>query len=438
MAVLIPKLIHRIWIGGEIPPEFVAFGRDWERNHPGWTVKLWTEADLWPLRNQRIWDAAPSLTSSGLVPRMRSDIWRLEILARYGGLYVDTDFVSVQSIEQIIDGLDCFAAEEMPGLIANGLMGATAGHPFIERLISELSRSVERRQNLPPWRTTGPEFLTRTDRAMPGYLALLPTPLVYPYHHSQLKPDGTPPPIGPEVICHHVWASVRRSVSVIVPFRAGCPWREASKEWTAQYWAQYFPSWQIVYCTDDGAGAWSKAQAIRNGVRQSYGDVLVIADADTIVTDISSPVALVGSGHSRWAVPHTMVYRLSQGATEATLSGSDPRAMRHDLHERHYGLAGGGMLVVHRDTLEACPPDPRFRGWGGEDEALGLALRTLHGPEHRGTADLIHLWHPLAQRKARDHGNDDNQSLVIRYRQAAKLRPQMAALVAEHSEAHHG
>lgn len=91
------------------------------------------------------------------------------------------------------------------------------------------------------------------------------------------------------------------------------------------------------------------------------------------------------------------------------------------------------MLVARREALEACPPDPRFRGWGGEDEALGLALRSLHGPEHRGSSDLLHLWHPPAPRPSRQEGNAENMALVMRYRQASKLRPQMAALVAEHA-----
>lgn len=418
-----------------MPDEFVEFGRTWERNHPGWQVKLWTEADLWQLRNQIVYDHAPLLTSSGLVPRMRSDIWRLEILHRFGGLYVDTDFVSVQSIEPLIEGLDCFAAEEQPGLIANGLMGATPGHRFIDRLITDLPHSVEKRRGMPPWRTTGPEFLTRTSRSMPG-LALLPRELVYPYHHSELLPDGSPPPIPEGTICHHVWASVRRSVSVIVPYRSnGCAWRDASHRWMLEYWRRFFPSWQVVICSDDGQGAWSKSQAIRNGVRESFGDMLVIADSDSLVTDVSTSIAHIASGRSRWAVPHFGVLRLSESATRAVLSGVDPRSVRHQTTERHYGLAGGGVVVVNRETFEACPPDPRFRGWGGEDEAWGLALRSLHGDEFRGRADLIHLWHPPAARKARDHGNDENMALVHRYRQAAKLRPQMAALVAEHSEA---
>lgn len=417
-----------------MPSEFDVFGQGWAANHPGWEMRLWTEDNIPPLRNQGLFDAAPSMMPSGQVPRFRSDLIRLEILHRYGGLYVDTDFVSCKPIDGLIDGLDLFAAEEKPGLIANGLIGSIPGHPFIEAMIRGAAESVRKRPGLMPWQTVGPEHLTRTAAARPGELALLPTALVYPYHHTQLDRNGEPPPLSPDVVCHHVWASIRRSVSIIVPYRPGCPYREQNWRWVRQFLSEFFPAWQIVEADEPG-DPFSKAQAIRDGVARSFGDVLVISDADLIVTDLRGPVSQVARKHARWAVPHTNVHRLTWDATKQILQGADPRALAKQTQERIYrGLIGGGMVVIDREAFEACPPDPRFRGWGGEDEAWGIALRSTYGEPYRHPGALLHLWHPPAPRMARTRGNDNNEALVARYRAAAKNRRQMSALMAEHME----
>lgn len=434
MAVRIPRIIHRVWLGGDMPPEFVEFGDTWQEHHPDWEMRLWTEDNLPRLRNQELFDAAPRMHSSSMVPRFRSDLARLELLAEYGGLYVDTDFVCLRSIEPIIDGLDLFAAEEKPGLIANGLIGATPGHPFILDMIAGIPGAVRRRPSALPWRQVGPQYLTDMARRSPGVLSLIPRELVYPYHHTQLLPDGSPPPIADDVVCHHVWASIRRSVSVIIPFRAGDPYREQNRDWVVEFYRTFYPSWQVVV-VDEPGDPFSKAAAIRAGVDQSFGDVLVIADADLIVTHLRSAVGAVAQGRAKWAIPHTNVHRLAWDATKQILRGADPRDFAQRTAERIYrGLIGGGILVIDRDAFMGCPPDPRFRGWGGEDEAWGLALQTLVGEPWRGSAQLLHLWHPPAARMARLRGNDHNESLVLRYRQASKNQRQMTDLVAEHRE----
>ena len=66
--------------------------------------------------------------------------------------------------------------------------------------------------------------------------------------------------------------------------------------------------------------------------------------------------------------------------------------------------------------------DDRFHGWGGEDFALGCALRSLSGQyAHKLAGTLRHLWHPPAP----SNGGllpDDNFALANRYR-AAKFDP---------------
>lgn len=425
MPLRIPRILHRIWLGPPMPPEFEAYGARWQELNPDWEVRLWTEADLPRLANQDVYDRAGSLTTSALAWRMRSDIARYELLHAHGGLYVDTDFEPLKPIEPLIDDMLVFAGEERRGLVANGFLGAVKGSPFIKQLIDDLPASVAQRPGQPPWRTTGPEFLTRVAKQRPGELSLVPTAAIYPYHHTQLRRHGTPPPIPSTAYAHHVWASVRQSVSVIIPWRPGCPHREAARTWLGARLRADHPEWQVVDadCTDD---AWNKAEAIITGAEQSFGDILVIHDADVWCDNLDEAVKAVRDG-ATWAMPYQHLHRLSPDASSDVLEG---RAELADVMDRlaepvYRGVDGGGLLVLKRSTLEKVPPDKRFRGWGGEDEAWAWALSTVAGAMWRGNGRLAHFWHPPQARQTRSRGSDENYALWQQYRAARGNRDLM-------------
>lgn len=427
--VAVPRLIHRIWLGSPIPPEFERFADSWRRHNPDWEMRLWTEANLPRLINQQLYDQAPALVPSRLVPRFRSNLVRYEILLGHGGLYVDTDFEALRPIDPLIAGLTLFAAEERPGLIANGFLGAVPYHPFMRQLIDDAPDSVVRRPGQPSWRTTGPEHLTRIAAARPGELTLVPTAAVYPYHHTDLDDAGDHPAPPADAYAHHVWASRRKSVSVIVPWRPGCPHREAARAWLGARLAERHPDWQVVDadCADT---EWNKAEAIARGVAQSFGDVLVVHDADVWCEGLPEAVQAVRNG-APWAMPHGTVFRLTEAATEAALAGLvDLDDARADTLERPYrGVDGGGIVVLQRSTFERVPPDTRFRGWGGEDESWAAALSTLVGPVNRLDHPLIHFWHPPQPRQSRARGSDENHALWQAYRAARGDRTRMLAVM---------
>ena len=158
--------------------------------------------------------------------------------------------------------------------------------------------------------------------------------------------------------------------------------------------------------------------------------MLVVADADCL-TDIGPAVEAVEAGAS-WAVPHLMVHRLDQAATEAVYAGADPSATTGRTQRPYKGFAGGGVVAISRVVYGQVPLDPRFEGWGGEDSSWAMALTTLAGPPVRFDADLFHLYHPPPVRMTRRHGSPATRALEIRYKRAARIsRRAMADLVAE-------
>jgi hypothetical protein len=216
-------------------------------------------------------------------------------------------------------------------------------------------------------------------------------------------------------------------VAVVVPYRPGCPHRAAAWAWLHN---RYEQAGYEVATAPGPAGGWCKARAVNDAIHQTTDDILVIADADVWCDGLAAAVDAVRDG-ARWAIPHHTVHRLTEASTAEFMRGETPS----DRAEKPYkGRAGGGMVVITRTLWEHVPMDPRFVGWGGEDDSWNLAVSAAAGKAPRFNADLWHLWHPPQARINRGVGNEANRALQIRYLKARKHPDDMAALVAEARE----
>jgi mannosyltransferase OCH1-like enzyme len=130
---VIPRILHQVWLGPKrLPDEFADYRETWRRHHPSWQLRLWTEDNL-PADLRR-----PEVYERLRVPAERSDILRLEVLYRDGGVYVDTDFECRGPLDDLIEGLDFFAAYLKPGRANNAVIGAVPGHPILDRALDEV------------------------------------------------------------------------------------------------------------------------------------------------------------------------------------------------------------------------------------------------------------------------------------------------------------
>lgn len=216
-------------------------------------------------------------------------------------------------------------------------------------------------------------------------------------------------------------------VAVVVPFRSGCPWRERAWRYVRGRLEQH-SDWQIIEASAS-QGPWCKAAAVNPVVEQVDAEIVIQADADCFTDGLQEAIEAVEAG-APWAIPHEMVSRLTEEATERVLAGADWRD--RPLVQRPYrGIAGGGFVVASREVLQAVPLDRRFIGWGQDDEAHALALQTLVGEPWRGTAPLVHLWHPPQERMTRNRGSQESWALRRRYARAKNDPAAMAALIEE-------
>jgi len=203
----IPRIIHQIWSGVDdpLPSYFKKLGDTWKRDYPEWKYELWDNTKMisfliehypeyvnkyeeFPYNIQR-WDAI-----------------RYLILYKVGGLYVDFDYESILSMENILSDKSCCFALEPPSHLSsfgrqfqfafnNALMACIPGHPFMKRIIHQvftqkISKETEIKE-ICVLSTTGPWMLvdlyqTLTKEEKEG-IYLIPSKYVTPFDIMQAK-----------------------------------------------------------------------------------------------------------------------------------------------------------------------------------------------------------------------------------------------------------
>lgn len=205
-----PKLFHRIWFGGEMPAKYVEYGKQWRAMHPEWVMLEWSEQD--------VSDACPTLGSfvkEALKKRdlrEASDIMRLELIYRFGGVYLDTDFQPLQPLDETLEGWDCFLTAMTRVGLANGLFGASVYHPFSKHLMSAIPAAVSEYSTKDIVVRTGPSFFTREYKTWVAAGKTAPKvfepSLFYPYTYKQMSlKDG---PFPGAVAVHHWGQQIKR------------------------------------------------------------------------------------------------------------------------------------------------------------------------------------------------------------------------------------
>lgn len=131
--IRLPRLFHEVWLGeNPIPEEYIAYQQSWLRHHPDWELRLWTEENL-PDSLRR-----PEAAERLRVPAERCDILRLEVVWRYGGVYLDTDLECLAPIGELIGEASFFTAATRSDTVDSHLFGAVAGHPILERALNQI------------------------------------------------------------------------------------------------------------------------------------------------------------------------------------------------------------------------------------------------------------------------------------------------------------
>jgi hypothetical protein len=232
-------------------------------------------------------------------------------------------------------------------------------------------------------------------------------------------------------------------VSLIVPYRADIraerrkprliegAHRSEIWTWARSRWEALFPHFEIVTGEGSTVAEMNRSEARNNAVTLSNGEILVIADADTVCPSVQVNDALrrVEAGLAEWVIAYNDYYQLSGKDTREVLAQEPGVSLWRPVKPRWSTDQGNaGMLVVTREAFERVEGyDERFHKWGWEDWAFSDALGTLVHGAVRVPGYVLHLCHPRPVDKSKKQG----KALSERYAAAHGHPEAMEALIHE-------
>jgi hypothetical protein len=146
--------------------------------HPTWKIKVWQDPiqpDGYLL--ERYW---PKVNSGAQL----ADLIRLDVMYRWGGVYVDGDMRLLKPLDVLVESYGAFFASAFGDNLEGALFGARKAHPVIRALIDDLLLN-EPDWSVSPEKTTGPDFFARIAR-WNADVTILPRDTFYSY-----RPDET-------------------------------------------------------------------------------------------------------------------------------------------------------------------------------------------------------------------------------------------------------
>lgn len=188
----IPRLIHQIWLGGEVPAKYSLFMDSWKQL-TGWEYRLWKDEDLSQFSHPLL------KRETSLVEK--ADVLRLEILHRFGGLYVDTDVMCLEgnffsyanrqySFYAGLEPLDnCYInpIDDFYLRVGTAVLASVPQYPLVGQCLAEIEENVNSHPNSWPVAKTGPDFVTKviyTHQKLLKDAVIFPPTFFYPLSYS--------------------------------------------------------------------------------------------------------------------------------------------------------------------------------------------------------------------------------------------------------------
>ena len=228
----VPRRLHQTW--KDANPPHALFSPRWRKSmrraNPGWSYRLWTDAENRELIRTRYpwflptYDAYPT-------PIQRADVARYFLIYTYGGVYADLDIQCFKPFAPLLRGVSTLlsykAGANFSRGASNSLFGSTAGHPFwrvvFDVLLNRsttplrgshavlystgpavLREAVRRLLRLPDAATVTAPMLEQLQAALG--LTLLDARWLHPVT-AERRTEDRPGDLPPEAVCTHHFVS---------------------------------------------------------------------------------------------------------------------------------------------------------------------------------------------------------------------------------------
>lgn len=234
----IPKIIHHVWLGSKLPGEYEGYYQSWRAFHPDWVFVFWTDNTANYDKGTQVLGSFDELNQklAALLPTQRtlvvdvnrltfdnralynetpfygerSDILKWEIVHRHGGVYVDTDFECLKSLDLLHHMYDLYTGIQpldtsFPGQLGAGIFAAIPHHPVMEQCVTRLAAGRSRAQIID---RSGPLHFTRVFAELAGRKNIdiaFPVSYFYPCTYEQ-RGTASDNWLRPESFAVHHWA----------------------------------------------------------------------------------------------------------------------------------------------------------------------------------------------------------------------------------------
>jgi hypothetical protein len=384
---MIPKILHFTWKTENLPRQMQTYYDAWQRLHPDWDIRLWTDESM----RGFVAEAYPDLLATyDSYPKMiqRADAFRYLVLGRLGGVYADLDVEPFRSIEPLMHHA-CFLGIEplehifpdrhhqgIPFLLTNAFMGSVPGH----RLWLDIIERMPSLRDQETFYSTGPSMVTasvlrleKEDRPV----LLSPkvwSPLLADGRKTRsdaeaiamLEPLGTVVPAKDGPLVSHVWMTTwvpwhkrsNRFVDILqVPTVAKWAWRRLCNPALAKVSIpgplQYYTD-QIVRPSKDNPQV---HVAVRIGGQALSQDLAGTLAALDYPRDRLSIAVHISVGADREAVIEVLA---AAGLAAEVIEGDFPSAAARDNailsslpnDAAHLLLIGGDVRTIPPDAIE--------------------------------------------------------------------------------------
>lgn len=212
--MVIPRIIHQIWIGNKpIPEAFSNFPNTWRNKNKNWDYVLWTDENICKLTklDKTILELLDNYSE-------KSDYIRFCILEEYGGIYADVDFECLKSFDSIVKFNDFFIWREKNWYLNAGLFGCSKENKIVKEVLSKIPEAAIKRKNMDAFHKIWPAFITKIIEASDDHKKIFPYSYFYPFSRFDNISDEDKKRSGAYAIHHNAmsWSKLWRIKKEIV------------------------------------------------------------------------------------------------------------------------------------------------------------------------------------------------------------------------------
>lgn len=126
----IPKIIHYVWVGGnQKSKDIQRCMKTWKKHLKDYEIIEWNESNFDINSNKFVKEAYDAKKWAYV-----SDYIRAYALFKYGGIYLDTDVLVLDNLEELLENR-AFVGYENPQYPFTAVFGAEKGHPFLKSIL---------------------------------------------------------------------------------------------------------------------------------------------------------------------------------------------------------------------------------------------------------------------------------------------------------------